>query len=399
MRKGATDEIESSIVSGRVEHGGFNDNGFGRHVELGLPSDRFSCGQFRPRTADGRGHAGRSGVAGHLQLRRLHGPSVFAVSRYEPNDANVLAPNRANLLYNSGRGMLSAATSPDGRFGAVARDVNSTPMSAAVVGGSATGFGTPITDVQAIDFNSQGALVLGYTNMLPTLPGLSQAPLVDIAVSPTGDIGAINANMVYYQNSPLLGGWGGVDLRSAGPSLIPDSMNLAMDSAGRPHLLGLANPSQLIAYDFDIPNGRWQSQVLAGCTISMPFGATIAADSRGGVGAAWVQTDGGSIGTLKYAYNDGENGWVSRSVTTSVFNPLSSSYEPVFMQQGVGLVFDANDFPVISFVTAAGNICLAYDPVTVPEPSTLVLLAVGGTLMLLTTPVRRLAGHPRKRSM
>ena len=77
-----------------------------------------------------------------------------------------------------------------------------------------------------------------------------------------------------------------------------------------------------------------------------------------------------------------------------------SIYDPFFgqidlqEQQSVGLVFDNNDFPVISFTTygpsADGGIWLAYDPPTsdVPEPSSLVLL-IGGAIFLLFIAWRR----------
>ena len=52
------------------------------------------------------------------------------------------------------------------------------------------------------------------------------------------------------------------------------------------------------------------------------------------------------------------------------------SYEDIPSEQTPGLAFDANDFPVISFVTNTNQIWMAYDPV-IPEPSTALLLVSG----------------------
>ena len=45
---------------------------------------------------------------------------------------------------------------------------------------------------------------------------------------------------------------------------------------------------ELATYDFDPVLGQWKTQSL-GTGFTENFGATIAADSKGGVGAAWVQ--------------------------------------------------------------------------------------------------------------
>jgi len=246
----------------------------------------------------------------------------------------------------------------------------------AVVGGSSNGFGTVMTGVRAIDFSAKGTVVTGTMNTISPAPnGL----LADIATSPFGDIGAIDENGYYYQQSSLIGGWAAQKL-DVGSTPFAD---LAMDSLGRPHVVGgyCSSAGQLITSDFNVSTGMWTHQNL--CSTSLvTAGATIAADSRGGVGAAWVQTNPTTGGyALEYAYNDGENGWAIHTVTNSVFDSLSSSYVPLRQQTRVGLAFDANDFPVISFVAGSGSIYLAYDPVTaVPEPSTLALLAVGGAV-------------------
>jgi len=294
----------------------------------------------------------------------------------------------ANLITDSDSGMLSAATSPDGRFGAALTIVGS-PNSAAVVGSSLTGFSGAMTGVQAIDFDRNGNLIQGTLNTLPVIQGVSPGPLIDIAVSALGDVGAVDSNFKYYQNSPLMGGWGSVDLKQVITNVsqpIPQSLDLAIDSLGRPHIVGLRQSTQeLVSYDFDTVSGQWKVQSL-GTGLMGTLGASIAADSHGGVGAAWVRyTDGisGSTPQLIYSYNDGKDGWSSQVVTSSIHNPLTSSTESLATIQGVGITFDANDLPVISFTTISGNIWLAYDPVAVPEPTVMLLLASGGAIVLL----------------
>jgi len=83
-----------------------------------------------------------------------------------------------------------------------------------------------------------------------------------------------------------------------------------------------------------------------------------------------------------YAYNDGVNGWDITGVTTD--------FELDW--QRVGLAFDANDVPVISFLAGTGStrqIFLAYDPVATPEPSTMLLLAAAGATWLAVRRSRR----------
>ena len=132
--------------------------------------------------------------------------------------------------------------------------------------------------------------------------------------------------------------------------------------SGAPYVVGQMNSSAstgLVAYDFNISRGQWQYQTLGSNVISL---ATIAADSKGGVGAAWVQNSQNGP-TLMYAYNDGTHNWVTETVTTSACGL------PVDQQEKVGLAFDANNFPVISFLAGPNSICLAYDPLWHQYPS------------------------------
>jgi hypothetical protein len=298
-----------------------------------------------------------------------------------------------NLITDTGSGMLSAATSSDGRFG-VALTIVGSSNSAAVVGGSLTGFGGAMTGVQAIDFDRNGNLVQGTLNTLPVIQGVSPGPLVDIAVSALGDVGAVDANFKYYQNSPLMGGWGSQDLKQVVTTVSPpiaQSLDLSIDSLGRPHVLGVRTSTQeLVSYDFDPVLGQWKTQSL-GTGLVGYFGASVAADGKGGVGAAWIKyTQTGGV-QLMYSYKSGENDWSTQLVTSSAYDPTTKIYSTLTQEQEVGLAFDANDLPVISF-TAGNKIWLAYDPSTVPEPSVMLLLVSGGVLVLLTRLKKRMSG-------
>ncbi len=297
-----------------------------------------------------------------------------------------------NLITDTDTGILSAATSPDGRFGAALTIIGNS-NSAAVVGSSLTGFTGAMTGVQAIDFDKDGNLVKGTLSTLPVIQGVSPGPLVDIAVSALGDVGAVDVSLRYYQNSPLMGGWGSIDLKQALPtsSPVPQSLDLAIDSLGRPHIVGLQASQALVAYDFDTVSGQWKAQSL-GTGIMGTYGATIAADSKGGVGAAWVRYNQSTGAQLMYSYKSGNNDWSSLVVTSMAYNPTTKYSEALSQIQGVGLAFDANDLPVISFTATNGGIWLAYDPVAVPEPTVMLLLASGGALVLLFRSIKGKSG-------
>jgi hypothetical protein len=283
-----------------------------------------------------------------------------------------------NLLpCNGGSATLSAATSPTGSFAAVVRTSGDTNPwdNTAVIGSSANGFGPVMSGVRAIGFGSTGTPIFGTQSAVP-----SMQPLASVAAMPNGDVAALDEGGNYYQQSNLLGGW------QYQKNVTPPTpfAALAVDTLNRPHIISnFGGEGGLVASDFNVMTGQWTSQTLC----SMPFvdeQPAIAADGLGGVGAAWVQANPANPSTvaLEYAYNNGASGWVLHTVTTSVFNTAASTYENVMPSLDVGLAFDANNFPVISFEAGKGQIWLAYDPVTVPEPSTLALLGIGAVSLL-----------------
>jgi hypothetical protein len=96
-----------------------------------------------------------------------------------------------------------------------------------------------------------------------------------------------------------------------------------------------------------------------------PRNFCVTADSSGGIGVAYVADFAGDT-MLSYAYNNGSGWtWLDRLVEAS----------PDCM---VGLAFDYENNPVISFVDWEGRMKIAYDPQQeIPEPATLAILALG----------------------
>lgn len=207
-----------------------------------------------------------------------------------------------------------------------------------------------------------------------TLP-LSPSMLIDIDSSIPGTTGVLawdGNHLCYYQTSPLLGGWSEAILPTA--LVQPTRSDLALDALARPHVAGIASGSTLFVNDYDISAEIWTTTYLDSIDSSIYSAATIASDSLGGVGLAWVSSNG----ILKYAYKIGRNPWTTQVIASSVYDSNLNLTETVKMQQTPGLAFDAHDLPVISFASSQGKIWIAYDPpVEVPEPSTIFLLASG----------------------
>lgn len=111
----------------------------------------------------------------------------------------------------------------------------------------------------------------------------------------------------------------------------------------------------------DIQHQHWETGLLA--ITNSSWGFSLEADHQGGVGVAYVDNSG----HLTYKYNDGINGWVD----TSIIDDAQGWGE-------VGLGFDYDNNPVICYTNGMGELSLAYDPVMVPEPVSLSLLALGG---------------------
>ena len=322
-----------------------------------------------------------------LDANRLQVASLFSV----PNPNTSIGTNwhsiGSNIALTAGTSFtsglaLQAASSAQGGFGVAAQWPSGFFAPDVAIVGNSSGLGPIMSGVSAIDFDSEGNLL---TANQTTIPGLQQSEerLYDIAVSGLGDVGAVtqlgttSVPVKFWQKSPLLGSWISTNLNPQGSFLYGPSLDLLYDSAGRPHVLGIDRPASLnsvVAYTFNIISATWNSAILDIASGPRIEDVTAATDGSGTLGAAWV-----SNGVLKYASLDTTQiapAW-DVSIVTSI-TPLGTNVQ---LGQSVGLVFDRNGLPVISFVDNSNSqIWIAYDPpVNVPEPGAITL--VGAALI------------------
>jgi hypothetical protein len=291
-------------------------------------------------------------------------------------------------------GRLSAKSSVDGRVG-VSRNMGGVGVGAAGVG-RRTGPFAETSGVADVAFDSSGAAVMASSATLNGSQITNPASVLSLAVSPFGDRGFLvgdsnswysNSVLSYHEQSPTLG-WQSTTVRTGtGGYLIGG--DLAIDAIGRPFVAyGIqsmpGSSFSVAASYFDIMSGQWRQQTLASGLNSSVL-PTIAADGVGGVGLAWM-SDVSGANSLMYAYKKGSADWTVHTVTSlTVTSGLFTS--SLISQPRVGLDFDAENYPVISFMGGGNEIWLAYDPIVVPEPSSLVLAGLG--LLASTIAMRR----------
>jgi hypothetical protein len=210
---------------------------------------------------------------------------------------------------------------------------------------------------------------------LDTISGSGVTSLSQIAgaaVTPWNGVGLIAAPNTYLENSPAVG-WQSATMPDFSQSQ-SGFADLAYDSFGRP-VVAYSSLGSVYASSFDIMSGQWKQSLLGtASSINSPVYPTVASDSKGGVGIAWVSTvDNAS--TLMYSYKAGHDPWESHVVTSSVTVPLTIGGTPatefIAPQARVGLDFDADDLPVISFIGQSRRVYIAYDPIlpadTIPD--------------------------------
>lgn len=320
--------------------------------------------------------------SGSTQAYSLTPVLNFATNTYwNQIGTNILTTNIVN-----GGGVLSAESSSDGRVGVSIAGIGGI-IGSAIVGRRSTGFANPISNVQGLAFDQAGTLVTASVDTLAgsgitnsNLYNLNLYTVQSIATSPFGSIGVLtssNGLLSYYEKSPLTG-WSSATIASG--TLYGG--DLAIDTIGRPFVAYSTSLSGggmgVAASYFDIMSGQWKSSTFNVPAMSSSVLPTIAADGIGGIGVAWMSSVSGTQ-SLMYAYKNGVKDWAIHTVTS--FSVSSgTSFNTLLAQKRVGLDFDAQNWPVISFLGSNGfsaDIWIAYDPVVVPEPSSLVLAAVG----------------------
>ena len=150
------------------------------------------------------------------------------------------------------------------------------------------------------------------------------------------------------------------------------SPQLAFDTKNRPHVVGNYGNTASYALDYNVVQNLWVPTLLP-YSIGSQNGSirlAIASDGKGGVGTAYL---GFHTGTqeLVYASKPDDGVWAGSVVIPNFFNPVTP-----------GLAYDYQGIPAISYVNLNGDLALAYDPVTAPEPASLTLLALGGLALI-----------------
>jgi hypothetical protein len=268
---------------------------------------------------------------------------------------------------------LRTASSPDGRVACVSNDSPGgqiMPLSGSVTIPSGGWISLP-ANTKAVAFDRNGALYTATYNSVSAGPKFTGTNIVDVAVSPAGDIGVIDSSRKYWQYSPWVGSWLSTTVPFPQPNppvtLRPESMDLTFDSLSRPHVVG-GSSTGIYAFDFSIISGSWTTTML-GTTGNSSTYLALAANNKAQVATAWVDT----TGSLVYAYKEDNAAWSSTIVSGSAYAG----------QKQVGIAYDYADLPVLSYVGASPKtIMLAYDPVAAPEPGSLGVFALAAVLSL-----------------
>lgn len=140
---------------------------------------------------------------------------------------------------------------------------------------------------------------------------------------------------------------------------IAPKQHISMDvsNSGIPAIVYAKNSAIYLEY-FDIQSQQWQESFISSASTSYAY-ADIKYDNLGNIGVAF--SDGEK---LAFAYNDG-TGW-------SISNIMEGTSSPYL----VSLDYDNQNNPVACFSNNTQTI-LAYDPIVIPEPSSLILICAG----------------------
>ncbi len=142
---------------------------------------------------------------------------------------------------------------------------------------------------------------------------------------------------------------------------VPLVVDMAMGAGDVPWIT-YADENYLYYVTYDCQQQDWDNGIIG----QVGGRHSTEADGTGGIGVAFIDSDE----MLTYAYTDGTGAW------THDMGIARANFD-------VGLAFDADDNPVICYsdIDHGGKLYLAYDPVMVPEPATVALLAIGAAML------------------
>ncbi|MDD5010560.1 MAG: PEP-CTERM sorting domain-containing protein [Phycisphaerae bacterium] len=191
-----------------------------------------------------------------------------------------------------------------------------------------------MTDAFALDFDSYNQANVAFKDG-DTLRYATKGVL-------TGNQWSVSS----FMDAPFIGNAAGLDM--------------ALTNEDVPYVF--YNNNNFLSYAvYDRQSDSWMTNILD-TLVGMPMNFCVKADSTGGIGVAYV-ADFGGIPMLSFAYVDG-SGWMG------VDRLVEARGEWM-----IGLAFDYENNPVISFVDDMGNLTIAYDPI--PEPATMAIFALG----------------------
>ncbi len=195
-----------------------------------------------------------------------------------------------------------------------------------------------------------------------------QGMKVSTAISSQDEIGVafVENGLGFAFKSPLSGDWGTTIVDQ---QIFPESISLAFGPNDETAIASVENDSLYVSR-FDPVTGDWATELLAPQIDSNRV--NLVYNSLGQPALAYVVQD-----EVHYRINRGE-GWLDFILDDDPqiqVQPHDSS--------DAALAFDAEDIPVISYYSQDG-LLLAYDPIIVPEPASIVLF-----LMVTVAAVRR----------
>jgi hypothetical protein len=187
---------------------------------------------------------------------------------------------------------------------------------------------------------------------------------------------------VYASRGVLTGNnWAATPVQSSQQQFIPPvqgPMDLALTSTDIPYVI-YNSEMNLHCLTYDRIQNQWADSILG---TSLESNYCMAADYQGGIGIAYVTRSFTGAPTIGFAYMNDDQSWTMQSIFQSALYPQGSQEIPsILPYASIGLTFDAQNNPVISF-SAEDRTWIAYDPVSIPEPATMVLLLAGGIMAL-----------------